>query len=52
MAHGRRGTNGRTASIQAHEFAVTTVPEATICKECDLRMLCAAEGVIERGVAA
>jgi DNA helicase-2/ATP-dependent DNA helicase PcrA len=32
--------------IQAREFAVTTPPEASICKECDLRMLCHAEGVI------
>ncbi len=32
--------------IQAREFAVTTPPEAAICKECDLRMLCHAEGVI------
>ena len=34
--------------IQAREFAVTTTPEATICKECDLRMLCHAEGIISR----
>jgi DNA helicase-2/ATP-dependent DNA helicase PcrA len=34
--------------IQAREFAVTTPPEAAICKECDLRMLCHAEGVITR----
>jgi CRISPR/Cas system-associated exonuclease Cas4 (RecB family) len=34
--------------IQAHEFAVITAPEAAICKECDLRMLCHAEGVISR----
>jgi len=32
--------------IQAHEFAVTTPPEATICQECDLRRLCRAEGII------
>lgn len=32
--------------IQAREFAVTTPPEAGICKECDLRMLCRSEGVI------
>lgn len=32
--------------IQAHEFAVARAPEAAICKECDLRMLCYAEGVI------
>ncbi len=34
--------------IQAREFAVTTPPEPGICKECDLRMLCSAEGVISR----
>jgi DNA helicase-2/ATP-dependent DNA helicase PcrA len=34
--------------IQAQEFAVTSPPEAAICKECDLRMLCHAEGVISR----
>jgi DNA helicase-2/ATP-dependent DNA helicase PcrA len=32
--------------IQAREFAVTTPPEAVICKECDLRMLCRSEGII------
>lgn len=32
--------------IQAREFAVTTPPEAAICKECDLRSLCSAEGLI------
>ena len=32
--------------IQAGEFAVADPPEAAICKECDLRMLCRAEGVI------
>jgi DNA helicase-2/ATP-dependent DNA helicase PcrA len=32
--------------IQAREFAVKTPPEAAICKECDLRILCHAEGVI------
>jgi DNA helicase-2/ATP-dependent DNA helicase PcrA len=34
--------------IQAREFAVLTPPAATICKECDLRMLCQAEGIITR----
>jgi len=34
--------------IQAQEFAVKAPPEAAICKECDLRMLCHAEGVISR----
>lgn len=32
--------------IQSREFAVTTPPESAICKECDLRMLCHAEGII------
>ena len=32
--------------IQAREFAVTTTPEAAICKECDLKILCHAEGII------
>ena len=32
--------------IQAREFAVTTPPEARICQECDLRMLCHSEGII------
>jgi DNA helicase-2/ATP-dependent DNA helicase PcrA len=34
--------------IQAREFSVKSPPEAAICKECDLRMLCHAEGVITR----
>ena len=34
--------------IQTRQFAVTTPPEAAICRECDLRMLCRAEGVIDR----
>jgi DNA helicase II / ATP-dependent DNA helicase PcrA len=33
--------------IQAREFAVNTPPEAAICKECDLRMLCSAEGILK-----
>jgi DNA helicase-2/ATP-dependent DNA helicase PcrA len=32
--------------IQAEEFAITTPPEAAICKECDIRSLCSAEGII------
>jgi DNA helicase-2/ATP-dependent DNA helicase PcrA len=32
--------------IAANEFAVTTPPEASICKECDLRHLCTSEGII------
>ena len=34
--------------IQAREFDVTSRPEAGICKECDLRMLCHAEGIISK----
>ena len=34
--------------IQAKEFAVKVAPESGICKECDLRMLCHAEGIISR----
>ena len=34
--------------IQAKEFEVRTPPEPGICKECDLRMLCAAEGILTR----
>lgn len=34
--------------IQAREFAVATPPEAAICKECDLRPLCLAEGILTR----
>ena len=34
--------------IQAQEFKVKTPPEAAICKECDLRMLCYAEGIISK----
>jgi DNA helicase-2/ATP-dependent DNA helicase PcrA len=33
--------------IQAAEFAVTAPPEAAICKECDLRDLCSAEGILK-----
>ena len=34
--------------IQVERFEITTPPEAAICKECDLRMLCHAEGIISR----
>jgi DNA helicase-2/ATP-dependent DNA helicase PcrA len=34
--------------IETREFDVVTAPEPAICKECDLRMLCHAEGVISR----
>ena len=33
--------------IRVGEFAVTTQPEAAICRECDPRALCRAEGVIK-----
>ena len=32
--------------VQAGEFDVAAPPEAAICRECDLRSLCRAEGVI------
>lgn len=32
--------------IQTGKFAVDTPPEAKVCQECDLRMLCHADGVI------
>lgn len=34
--------------IQANEFTVPKPPEPGICRECDLRMLCHAEGAISR----
>lgn len=34
--------------IQAREFGVRMPPEPRICKECDLRILCHAEGIISR----
>lgn len=34
--------------IQAKDFGVKKPPEAAICKECDLRMLCHVEGIISR----
>ena len=34
------------SQIQAQDFAVTQVPEAKICKECDLKALCTTEGVL------
>ena len=34
--------------IEAGQFAVSTVPEAAICRECDLRALCHADGIIDR----
>ena len=35
------------ARIQGEQFRVTQPPEATICKECDLRSLCLAEGLLK-----
>lgn len=32
--------------IQARDFAITQVPEAKVCKECDLKALCTTEGVL------
>ena len=32
--------------IQAGKFAVEIAPEPRICRECDLRTLCRAEGVV------
>lgn len=32
--------------IQAKEFTIKTPPGPGICKECDLRLLCQAEGII------
>lgn len=32
--------------IQSKEFDVKAPPEPGICKECDLRGLCAAEGIL------
>lgn len=34
--------------IQAREFTISKPPEPGICKECDLRTLCHAEGIIRR----
>jgi DNA helicase-2/ATP-dependent DNA helicase PcrA len=36
------------ARIEAEDFAVGTPPEPGICKECDLRRLCHAEGIISK----
>jgi hypothetical protein len=38
--------------IQAQEFSVINPPEAAICKECDIRMLCRAEGIFGAPVSA
>ena len=46
-AAGRRFDNV-VAKIKAREFRITSVPEAKICKECDLKMICHAEGIISR----
>ena len=34
--------------IKGGQFAVSTVPEASICRECDLHSLCHADGIIDR----
>ena len=36
--------------IQARDFKVINTPESKVCKECDLKTLCAAEGLISREV--
>ena len=33
--------------IQAKEFSVKSPPEGGICRECDLRQLCYADGLID-----
>jgi len=33
--------------IQNGRFAVKNTPEAKVCQECDLRMLCQADGITE-----
>ena len=40
--------DGVVMKILAKDFQVIKVPEKKICKECDLRMLCHAEGLISR----
>jgi DNA helicase II / ATP-dependent DNA helicase PcrA len=35
------------AKIEAADFRIIRVPERKVCKECDLRSLCAAEGIFE-----
>jgi len=32
--------------IKAHDFRIAALPEKAICKECDMRSYCAAEGVL------
>ncbi len=36
--------------IKAHRFEIEARPEPRICKECDIRLLCAAEGDVPGGV--
>ena len=35
------------AKIQARDFRIPQVPEQKVCKECDLRGLCVAEGILQ-----
>ncbi len=35
------------AKIQAGQFQVDNVPERKVCKECDLKALCATQGLIQ-----
>ena len=34
--------------IQAGDFRIVNVPERNVCKECDLRSFCSAEGLFAR----
>jgi CRISPR/Cas system-associated exonuclease Cas4 (RecB family) len=38
--------DGVVGKIKAKDFRIVTVPEPNICKECDMRSLCFAEGTI------
>ncbi len=33
--------------IKAKDFRIVTIPERKICKECDIRSLCAGENLIQ-----
>ncbi|MBI3391638.1 MAG: hypothetical protein HY039_00455 [Nitrospirae bacterium] len=37
---------GRGIAREGYSIAVTRPPEPAICKECDLKMLCHAEGIV------
>lgn len=46
VASAGRRFDAVVSRIQARNFQVTRPPEAKVCKECDLRALCRAEGLI------